>query len=557
MQFEEFDLDKAIEKIKSFELEPRDLYWYSANKIIHELYNIPSSFKIDVYPYHGIYVTDYELSPYAFDFKNTVLCTRQSQVDYLIENGRSADNTFCSGALFPLYRRLKCIEPDVGAKGTIVFPSHSSLEFDKDVSYTSYIAELKKLPESFYPLNICMYWLDILKGRHKLFIENGFNVYTAGHSNDPDFVDNFYEILRHHKYATSNSFSGSNLLYAVEFGMPTFIYADESLKNIKEGENFSHVGADREQIKAYTQVSLEFFKNNFPKYPNIEMSNMSKNKVLSLLGLDYKTPRKIVSNRIIREYYSMKLNKYVKRIKHYFYKKTKDGKYYKIRILGCLNFKLKIPPKKYVQILKNTWTELENKSFNEFKTSSIVKSLNSDSVCIDCGANVGLITEIFADKGASVYSFEPHKGCFEVLKKKFASNPKVHLYNKGVLDRNTKMKLYKFEYHDYDELFFSQGASIYNSNLEVDSNTYDEIDVINLVDFIKELNKPIDILKMDIEGAEFAILELLIKEGLYKNIGHILVETHDEVIPEIKDQALRVRNLIKEKDIKNIDLTWV
>ena len=38
----------------------------------------------------------------------------------------------------------------------------------------------------------------------------------------------------------------------------------------------------------------------------------------------------------------------------------------------------------------------------------IVKKLDSDDICVDCGANVGVYSQLFAKYGSQVYSFEPN-----------------------------------------------------------------------------------------------------------------------------------------------------
>ena len=48
----------------------------------------------------------------------------------------------------------------------------------------------------------------------------------------------------------------------------------------------------------------------------------------------------------------------------------------------------------------------------------IVRNLGSDDICIDCGANVGVYSQLFAKYGSQVYSFEPNPVAFNILKKK-------------------------------------------------------------------------------------------------------------------------------------------
>ncbi|OFY26941.1 MAG: hypothetical protein A2X09_15080 [Bacteroidetes bacterium GWF2_43_11] len=192
-----------------------------------------------------------------------------------------------------------------------------------------------------------------------------------------------------------------------------------------------------------------------------------------------------------------------------------------------------------------------------FKNSEAVKSLNETSICIDCGAHIGRVSDIFAGIGATVYAFEPHPQVFAQLSKRFEFNPKVHCIPKGVYNKATTMNLYMFKYACDDELFWAQGSSIYATNKEIDNLNYIEIEMIDLISFIKELNVKIDILKLDVEGAEFDILENLIKNDLHNSIHHILVESHENEILELADKAAYIKKIIAEKNINNINLEWI
>ena len=108
-----------------------------------------------------------------------------------------------------------------------------------------------------------------------------------------------------------------------------------------------------------------------------------------------------------------------------------------------------------------------------------------------------------------------------------------------------------YKYSKSDELFWSQGASLYESKDDIIKGDFIEVEVIDLISFIENLNKPIDVLKLDIEGGEYDVLLRLLEKDLHKNIKYILVEIHDEMIPEIIPKGDRVRRLIKEKSANN------
>ena len=182
--------------------------------------------------------------------------------------------------------------------------------------------------------------------------------------------------------------------------------------------------------------------------------------------------------------------------------------------------------------------------------------LKKADIAIDCGANVGIITQHFCKSGATVYCFEPNPYAFTVLQDRFSNIQNVHCIPKGVNDKDMLMKLYLHENSDTDEVYWSTGSSLLDFKGNVLSDKYVEVEIIDLCEFIKSLNHRVRILKMDVEGVECAILRKMISSGIIDNIDYVFVETHDHKIPELKAETNAIRQLIKHKKIKNINLNW-
>ena len=182
--------------------------------------------------------------------------------------------------------------------------------------------------------------------------------------------------------------------------------------------------------------------------------------------------------------------------------------------------------------------------------------LGKDDIAIDCGANVGSITELLCKSGTTVYSFEPNPYAFKVLQDKFSTFQNVHCMQEGVSDKNDVMKLYLHEHSDEDEVHWSTGSSLLDFKDNVRSDKYVEVKIIDLCEFIESLNHRIKILKMDVEGAECGILRKIISSGVLDKIDHVFVETHDHKIPEIKAETTAIRELIEQRGIENINLDW-
>jgi FkbM family methyltransferase len=189
--------------------------------------------------------------------------------------------------------------------------------------------------------------------------------------------------------------------------------------------------------------------------------------------------------------------------------------------------------------------------------NNIFKRINATSIAIDCGANVGDVTLKLAKKGARVYAFEPNPYAFKRLVERTKHFKKVTCINKGVWDRNTTTQLFFHQNAENDDVFWSFGSSIVKEKNNVSSGRSIEVELIDLIAFIKNLNQKVDFLKMDIEGAEVEILEKFLTEELYKKVDLTVVETHDRKIPQQKPRMDRIRQIIREKQIKNIRLTWL
>ena len=61
-------------------------------------------------------------------------------------------------------------------------------------------------------------------------------------------------------------------------------------------------------------------------------------------------------------------------------------------------------------------------------------------------------------------------------------------------------------------------------------NNYEEVDAIDLSKFIFDITKkqPIDLIKMDIEGAEVDVINHLIDTNAIKHVNYLICETHEK-----------------------------
>lgn len=144
------------------------------------------------------------------------------------------------------------------------------------------------------------------------------------------------------------------------------------------------------------------------------------------------------------------------------------------------------------------------------------QSKTSAPVIIDCGANWGLSIIYFKHlyPKCRIIGFEPDPRIFKILENniKNAGFTNVEILNKAVWKKD-------------EALSFSSDNSLGGtiSNLKINKNSNVEVEAIRFKNFIK-LYKHIDFLKIDIEGAEYDVINDC-KDSL-NHIDNLFIEYH-------------------------------
>lgn len=183
--------------------------------------------------------------------------------------------------------------------------------------------------------------------------------------------------------------------------------------------------------------------------------------------------------------------------------------------------------------------------------------INPGDIVIDCGANVGDVTDYFVTRGAIVYAFEPNPYAFQRLQSRFDGNNNVICIKKAVSDHDGTGKLFLHELASSDQVKYSTGSSMVGDKNNVNESTYEEIEVINLSNFIDSLDSEVKVLKIDIEGEEHKVLNQMIDNGIIASIPHIFVETHEKKVPSCRVGMQKVREKINMFGLDNVDLDWI
>lgn len=186
----------------------------------------------------------------------------------------------------------------------------------------------------------------------------------------------------------------------------------------------------------------------------------------------------------------------------------------------------------------------------------IIERLNAGDIAIDCGANVGKFTAKMASTGATVYAFEPDPYAVEQLRDCVGHLSNVTILNQAVGAKDTHVKLYHAPGYRNAPERLSLSSSVYATKRNVSSDGGTPVEQIDLARFIGQLERPVKLLKLDIEGAEVPVLEKLLKTGLLDVIEHIFVETHERGIPELAERTMALRQQLADYPQEKINLNW-
>ena len=188
---------------------------------------------------------------------------------------------------------------------------------------------------------------------------------------------------------------------------------------------------------------------------------------------------------------------------------------------------------------------------------SFIADLRPGDLCIDLGANVGEFTSRFPAKGADVIGFEPDPETFARLSAATAPYDTVTLHQKATGAQADTLMLRRSAKYAADPVRYSVAASLVRDDHKIDADNGVMVEVVDFTAFLTELDRDVRILKIDIEGSEWDLLEALMAAPVSKRIDSIFVETHERFDPSvIIPRANALHRLAENTARPYIDLYW-
>jgi FkbM family methyltransferase len=166
-------------------------------------------------------------------------------------------------------------------------------------------------------------------------------------------------------------------------------------------------------------------------------------------------------------------------------------------------------------------------------THALNYPLNENSTVVDLGGYHGKWATSIIDKyNPYMVLVEPIPQFYELLKSKFANNPKVTVLNYGVSSENTNGFL--FLNGDGTSMHLERGNKI----------PVEFITIELLLDKIGK--KQVELIQINIEGEEFNLLDNMMKTGLVRRFNNLQIQFHTYI-----DDAINKRSNIQHMFVEN------
>lgn len=180
----------------------------------------------------------------------------------------------------------------------------------------------------------------------------------------------------------------------------------------------------------------------------------------------------------------------------------------------------------------------------ELLSSSIFsKIIPKGARVVDVGANIGYYVLIEARKAQKIYAFEPEPRNAELLRKNLSLNSyqdRVEVYQCAVSDRMGSALLYISDLPNQHRLL---------NKFDTQRDKDIEVETITLDEFLKD--KEVDVVRMDLEGAEWLVIQGM-KDVLRRTNKPLILflEVHPALITNYGGQAVKMIEFILDSGFK-------
>lgn len=171
-------------------------------------------------------------------------------------------------------------------------------------------------------------------------------------------------------------------------------------------------------------------------------------------------------------------------------------------------------------------------------------NLNENSIVVDAGGFHGSwAQEIVSRYNPYLFVFEPIKEYYEGILKSFQNNTKIKVYDFGLSNKN-----------------FSAEISLLNdsSSIYMSGDNKQTINLKSFYEFVKSSNiNKIDLMKINIEGGEYDLLDDLIEKDFVKNIDNLQVQFHRCGCEDYYERRKQIREKLESTHYLTYDYEFI
>ena len=175
--------------------------------------------------------------------------------------------------------------------------------------------------------------------------------------------------------------------------------------------------------------------------------------------------------------------------------------------------------------------------------------LNSDSIIFDVGGYRGDFASEWVSKvDPTIYIFEPFVDLHTShLHSRFKNNDKVQYFRYGLSDFNGDANLARSG--------TEAGSISYDMNEKFPNS--DSVNVRKFSEVYSELGSPkVDLIKINIEGEEYPLLNHILDEGLINNFKYIQIQYHD-FIKDAGEKRAKIVERMRETHNCQWEFPWI
>ncbi len=177
------------------------------------------------------------------------------------------------------------------------------------------------------------------------------------------------------------------------------------------------------------------------------------------------------------------------------------------------------------------------------ETLRVTYGLGPQSLVVDAGGFEGQwASDIFSRYVCRIVVFEPVSALAAGIKARFARNPQILVHDRGLGGRTRKESI---------------SVQAHASSVFTGAGQHEDILIWDVAEWAREEKVGrIDLLKINIEGGEYELLDRLVDTGLVGSIGNIQVQFHS-FVPDAVQKRDRLRARLRQTHTCTWDYTFV